>query len=667
VRQVEFKAYFSRSELKRLGQEKPSAAWLAGAVALALAWIFSAFGLSPSRLDFGTLQLGSRGRLPVHLTNRGMTEFHAASIALEGADAQDFEVDPQQSCLTVKTGESCVVWVDFRPRDAGEKHARLIVRAHSGNEFSSEFTGVAKRPDSPPTVATLPHPTPDPPPPAASAPPTHQAPAPARVVSAPAPTTQPTLTPPPAAPPPPPTRPPALAPPPTAPAPPPSPPAPPPPTKLYARVTMTPGITEFGSAPANAEFLAPSAHTITVISDGAADVRQLNLRTGLPDGPFSYRRSCPTYLARGQRCTVQVKLAARDLQPHTDSLSAYDGDTRLASVTLHSKGTVSQPPPGRPHLTFRPGEVQFPVSQSDGWVTVNEKVAVASDGTADVRQLNLKIAPNGFPFGYSGNCPTHLAQQQSCTLLLSFEQKSRQAYSGMISAYDGSTALASLPLRAGGGNVRTEGHPHVTMTPAALKFGGSMQYKAMYVPSRQSIEVRNDGTVDLRALNLRLAPSGAPFSFSNCSPTLARGQSCSTQVNFTPTNGPQSAARLIAYEGVVQLAMVQLYGAGTSAPPKAPGGSVTGAVDRGYPNENATPVNGARTGTPAGNAQNGIAPAAKAAPKSGTQSNNSGYRAVSPNREVKRLERQSQAAPPAESKHAPVRRAVPKPSPPSVH
>ena len=655
MRQVEFKAYLSRSELKRLGQDKPSAAWLAGAVALALAWIFSAFGLSPSQLDFGTLRLGSGGRLPVHLTNRGMTEFHAASIALAGADAQDFEVDSQQSCLTVKAGESCIMWVDFRPRDAGEKHARLIVRANNGNEFSSEFTGVAKSPDSPPMVATLhPHPAPDPPPPPASGPPPPPAPAPAPPT--PATRTRPAPTPPPA------------------PAPPRPEPTPPEPStrpaprpKLYAHVTMTPGITEFGSAPANTESLTPSVHTITVISEGPGDVRQLNLRIGRPDGPFRYIRSCPTYLARGQRCTVQVKLAARDLQPHTDSLSAYDGDTRLASVTLHSKGTVSQPPPGRPHLTFRPGEVQFPVSQSDGWVTVNEKVAVVSDGTADVQQLNLKIAPNGFPFGYSGNCPTQLAQQQSCTLLLTFEQKSRQAYSGMISAYDGSTALAFLPLRGGGGNVGTEGHPHVTMTPATLKFGGSMQYKAMYVPSRQTVEVRNDGAVDLRALKLRLAPSGAPFSFSNCSPTLARGQSCSTQVNFTPTNGPQSAARLIAYEGAVQLAMVQLYGAGTSAPPKAPGGSVTGAFDRAYPNGNATPVNGARTGTTAGNAQNGIAPGAKAAPKSGTQSNNPGYRAVSPNRAVMRLERQPQVVPPAESNHAPVRRAVPKPSPPPVH
>jgi hypothetical protein len=300
VRQVEFKAYLSRSELKRLGQDKPSAGWLAGAVALTLAWIFSGFGLSPSQLDFGTLQVGSGGRLPLHLTNRGMTEFHATSIALAGADAQDFEVDPFQSCVKVKSGESCIVWVDFRPRDAGEKHARLIVRANNGNEFSSEFTGVAKGPGSPAIVATLhPHRPPDPPLRPESAPPPHPGPAPLPP-PAPAPPPRPAPAPPPAPTPPPP---PAPVPLPPAPIPPPPPTPAPPPPKLYAHVTMAPGITEFGSAPANAEFVTPSAHTITVISDGTGDVRQLNLRIGLPDGPFSYIRHCPTYLARGQLCT----------------------------------------------------------------------------------------------------------------------------------------------------------------------------------------------------------------------------------------------------------------------------------------------------------------------------------------------------------------------------
>src|SRR5256885_3504768 len=53
-------------------------------------------------------------------------------------------MDQQQTCTTVRWGETCVVWVDFRPSNAGEKHAHLIVRTGDGNEFRSEFKGLAK-------------------------------------------------------------------------------------------------------------------------------------------------------------------------------------------------------------------------------------------------------------------------------------------------------------------------------------------------------------------------------------------------------------------------------------------------------------------------------------------------------------------------------------------
>jgi len=334
---------------------------------------------------------------------------------------------------------------------------------------------------------------------------------------------------------------------------------------------------------------------------------------------------------------------------------------------LRSSGTVSQPQPvGRPHLTFKPGEVQFPVSQSDGWVTVNERVLVVSDGTADVQQLGLRIAPTGSPFAYSGDCPTHLARQQTCTLQLTFQQKSQQAYGATIAAYDGSAPLSSLPMRGGGGRNAPTERPHASMTPTALKFGGTQFYAAMYVP-RQTVEVRNDGAVDLRALNVRMDPSGAPFNYSNCPRMLSRGQSCTIQVNFTSANGGQSSATLSAYEGGMQLAGVQLYGAGSSAPPpKPPRGSVTGVVDHAYPSDTGTQSDG-RTGN------SGTAQGTKSAP-SGPQSssagpNNAGSRTVYPNRVPAKVERSLPAPSPVVTQRPPVRRAVPKPPPPppSIH
>ncbi|HWZ84315.1 MAG TPA: choice-of-anchor D domain-containing protein [Terriglobales bacterium] len=592
MRQVEFRAYVTQAELKRLRQRKPSAGWVTGAVALALAWIFSAFGMSPARLDFGDLKLGSSGRLPVELTNRGLTELRPASITVEGADARDFALDSGQSCATVKAGESCVLWVDFRPQVSGEKHAKLIVRADDGNELSSEFAGRATGKELPPTVHTDPvhtdigaggttqvtheifkpldtsshTPAHDTPQTIANSTP-HSNPIASPTPVPPGPPANPNDTGPPAIetdPTPQPTNPistPYFPTPTPAPTPRPTPQRPTP--QLYAHVTMTPGVAEFQAASPNAEVFMPSTRPITVTSDGTGDVRQLNLKIGTPGGAFSYRPGCPIFLARGQSCTVQVQFASRDTQSHSDTLNAFDGNRAMASVSLRAAGSVSTTPTG---------------------------------------------------------------------------------------------------------------HQHVTMTPSELSFGAPTLFAAAYIPPQRTVEVRNDGPVDLRAFTLQMNPSGAPFRFTNyCPATLTRGQSCTVQVTFASSKGQASQATLVAYEGGAMLAGVRLSGVGSSpAPTKPPGGTVTGVVDRAYPNGSMTPGSVPQSGAKATIPQSGIAktgtvPAGTATPQQGTSPNATGNRTMVPNRAATTMQQPSRVAPPTTVQRAPVRRADPKPPPHQVH
>jgi hypothetical protein len=424
---------------------------------------------------------------------------------------------------------------------------------------------------------------------------------------------------------------------------------------------MTPGVAQFNAASSDGEFFNAAPQTITISSDGTADVQKLSLRNTVPNGPFSYLPRCPTYLGRGQQCTVRVSFAPRDTRPQADSLSAYDGGVQLATVTVRGSSTIPQPPPGHPHVTFKPREVQFPVSPSDGWVTLTQNVGIVSDGTADVQRLVLRITPQGAPFAIPGGCPPRLPQRQGCTLQVTFDQKSQRAYDGTLTAYDGNSVLATLPLHGGGGNVPTGGHPHVTMTPSALKFGGStqLQYSAMYVPPARTIEIRNDGPVDLRALSLRLSPPGAPFRNSTCPSGLARGQSCSVRVDFSAKDGRQYAATLSAFEGGTAMASAQLYGMGVNRP-QPPPGKGTGTINKANPNGSVVPANGATGGPAAGNPQG-----TQDGPKAGSTSKNAGGRSVGPNRvaigqQVPRVT----PAPPATK--TPAKRPVQKPPPPPV-
>jgi len=665
MRQVEFRASLSRSEFKRLGQNKSSAGWIAGAAVAALAWVFSAVGLGPAQLDFGTRQVGLSSGLPVQLTNRGLTEFHAASIAITGADARDFEI-PQQPCVTVSAGESCVVWVNFRPHEAGEKHAQLIVRTADGSELSSEFKGVATAGPAkadPPKQAEIPEPAkpgqqpdnriaaiePDP-----AAAPDDRQPTPEK---SPEKIDPETVTPPVQS------RPGGSQPPEVPYVPPQSNPAgphvprpkPTPAPQQYAHVTMSPGGANFSATSADGEFFNATAQTITVTSDGTADIRRLRLALGDGASSFSVTPACPVHLVRGQRCSVQVRFVPRNTQTRDDSLIAYDGAVRLEAVPLH--GSVTGAAAGRAHVSFKPAQVQFPVSRSDGWVTLTQNVVVISDGTADVQRFALNVGPPGGPFSLPGRCPPRLARGQTCMLQVHFEQKSQRQYIGTMTAYDGSTELAAVPLRGGG--APTAGHPRLSVSPGGLKFGGSLQAAMAYVPAGQNVSARNDGDVDLRALKWTIVPAGSPFSQrTNCSNVLARGQGCTVQVGFSASAAGQYQSTLVASEGGMQLATVQLYGsAGGGTQQKPPGGYVKGSVARAYPNNTGGQGSGTN-GASQGNAGSSGNPPAK------NSGQNAGYRQVVPNRTAGAEMQRAQAPPRSVTPRPPVKKQAP---PPQIH
>jgi len=470
MRRAEFRAHISQSEWKRLRQRKPSAGLVSGVLAITLAWVFSAIGLGPSQLQFGAVQIGAGSSLPVKLTNRGTTEFHAASLALEGEDAKDFDVDTKP-CATVTVGATCVLWVDFRPRKLGAKRARLVVRTNDGKEFSSEFTGNATsgKAVSPPPVASpssapsVPDRSPDriyrqttsslPPP----------SPVPAQG-QPPIPNSPPVQDPftslgGPNVPPPPPTipainhpnPPPIVFP---APSQPPSvaPPEPKPALQPLPHLTMTPGAAKFTSSSRDGKFFTSPTQAVVVRSDGTADIKQLRLSVTPAAAPFRYSTACHPHLARGQTCTVQVKFVPQDSRPYAGTLDAYEGNLRLARVDLHGIRPTPPAPEGQPHLTVNPATVQFGsfLPDREFYSSQAQAVVVRSDGTADLRQLNLRIDPSAAPFSYSSQCPALLARGQSCTLQLKFAPRDSRQYAATLSAYDGSSQLAAVSLRGGG-------------------------------------------------------------------------------------------------------------------------------------------------------------------------------------------------------------------------
>jgi hypothetical protein len=458
VREVAFRAYLSEEQFRRLRQNKPSAGLVTAALAVTLAWTFSAINLGPATLQFGSLPVGSSSILPVKLTNRGLTEFHATSIVVDG-DSEDFRLNAQ-TCATVSSGESCVVWVEFRPHDPGEKLARLVVHTKDGSELHSDFAGKAER-----ETGILPPPRPDPRPK-----PVHPDPSPDQSGTVtPAPPTPAAPTPSPAPPPdqsgpiadsapetPQPTPPSHAAPPVFVPSPPvgPSPSTMGPP--IYVPPPAAPEVPQIQIAPNAMDFSgrAGRRQQLIVGNPGSASLRLGFNLVGNDRNSFEYdANACGAVLAAHQRCSVIVSYRGgidSQERPLMARLNVSHNARNAANPETVALRWEQTGPPRRPHVTVSPETIRFntPSPASEFFSPLTQTVQVRSDGTAGLRQLNLRLDSGGGPFRYSANCPTTLDPGRSCAAQVNLTARDGRPYTGRLSVLEGSQPLASVALQA---------------------------------------------------------------------------------------------------------------------------------------------------------------------------------------------------------------------------
>jgi hypothetical protein len=91
--------------------------------------------LEPDTVDFGDVGIGSASEPePLTVSNTGTADLPLATIAIEGSNARDFEVQPDGSCrsgATLAAGDECTVAVAFVPTAEGERAGTLTVAGSS--------------------------------------------------------------------------------------------------------------------------------------------------------------------------------------------------------------------------------------------------------------------------------------------------------------------------------------------------------------------------------------------------------------------------------------------------------------------------------------------------------------------------------------------------------
>ncbi len=144
MRYANFTATIGEDALDRLRQEKNKASgFVSAGLVLAMVSVFGGVTLSPTALDFGSLQVGAGSTLQrVTLTNRRSGDLLSGPVKIGGDAASDFRVD-SQACTAIRSGQSCALIVEFKPQQPGNRLARIAIDTQDGKQLSAALTGRA--------------------------------------------------------------------------------------------------------------------------------------------------------------------------------------------------------------------------------------------------------------------------------------------------------------------------------------------------------------------------------------------------------------------------------------------------------------------------------------------------------------------------------------------
>jgi NHL repeat len=269
----------------------------------------------------------------------------------------------------------------------------------------------------------------------------------------------------------------------------------------------------------------------TATSSGAQSAILTNSGTGpltiasiTPSGDFSASGNCPSVIAPGNGCTLQVKFAPTSAGTRTGAISISDDNApggATQSITLTGTGSTAAPA-----LSLTPESLVFPAQQVG--VTSGAQTLTLHNGSAGSISLPAPVFPAGFTG--STSCGATLGTGASCTIQVKFAPTAAGPLSAAISIPV--TGQAAMNAGVFGTGVSSAA-PILVASPSPVSFG-------IFVvgdnPS-MNMTVKNPRGYPAGIRSVALAGSSAfTVTANNCPAILAGGASCTVQFTFIPTS-----------------------------------------------------------------------------------------------------------------------------------
>jgi hypothetical protein len=254
-------------------------------------------------------------------------------------------------------------------------------------------------------------------------------------------------------------------------------------------------------------------------------------------GDFGQTNNCPTSLAQGASCTINVTFTPTATGTRTGALTVTDNSDGVAGSqqTVALTGTA-----------INPGGTAAPASLAFGNQLIEtksavKKVTLTSSGTTAL--MNISVFVNGVnagDFSQTNNCPATLNVGAKCAISVTFTPSLLAAESATLDITDNAANNPQAVALSG------TGVPPATLTPTSANFGSVPEG----IPSApKNFTLKNSQPVALSISSVTFTGTNAgDFSQSNtCGTSLPGGKSCTISVTLTPSLiGAESAALTVS-------------------------------------------------------------------------------------------------------------------------
>lgn len=285
-------------------------------------------------------------------------------------------------------------------------------------------------------------------------------------------------------------------------------------------VTLSKSSLTYTSLPLNTT---SAAQSVTLTNTGNATLDIDNIAAS---GDFAETNNCPSSLALGSSCTVQVTFKPTAGGSRTGSLTFTDNaPDSPEAVSLTGSGYVTT-------TTISSSSLQFG-SLAIKSTSAAKAVKVTNTGTNTMTVTAVNVTGD---FAQTNNCSS-IAPSASCTLNVTFKPASSGALTGTVTLSDNAQGNPHQIALSGTGIA-----PSLSISPASLTFGT----QNAGVSSTQKLTITNSGNAPLTFSSIQVL--GDYAQTNNCSSVAVSG-TCTVTVTFDPTANGTRAGSIVFTDG----------------------------------------------------------------------------------------------------------------------